>query len=166
MQIADATPGTLFAYDETSLALDGEELLGIVVRFHGPEFVRRRKALPPLWKPLIESGEVSTEDLSEIGQRTHLCSYLNCAIASVVYYIHALAVKESQRGKGIGTKLLNHAVERGKAAGFRGLHLDVLSDNPAVEFYRSKGFECIVQSVVPEPLANGVPMEMRMAMGF
>ena len=42
-----ATPGTLFAYDETSLAFEGDELLGILVRFHGPEFLRRRKALPP-----------------------------------------------------------------------------------------------------------------------
>ena len=161
-----ATPGTLFAYDETSLALDGEELLGIVVRFHGPEFVRRRKALPPLWKPLIESGQVTTEELSEIGKRTHLCSYLNAAIPSVVYYIHALAVKESERGKGIGARLLNHAIERGKAAGLRGLHLDVLSDSPAVEFYRTMRFECIVQTIAPEPLASGVPMEMRMAMDF
>ena len=161
-----AVPGTLFGYDETTLALDGEELLGILVRFHGPEFIRRRKALPPLWKPLIDNGEVTPEELSEIGKRTHLCSYLNVNIPSVVYYIHALAVKESQRGRGIGAKLVHHAIERGKAAGYRGLHLDVLSDNPAVAFYESLGFSCLVQTIAPEALANGVPMEMRMAINF
>jgi len=161
-----ATPGTLFAYDETSLAFDADELVGILVRFHGPEFLRRRKALPPLWKPMMDSGEVSPEDLKEIGRRTHLCSYLNVAIPSVVYYIHAIAVKETARGRGVGAALVRHAMQRGRSAGLRGLHLDVLSDNPAVEFYHSLGLDCIVQTIAPEPLASGVPMEMRMALDF
>ena len=161
-----ATPGTLFAYDETSLAFDGSELVGILVRFHGPEFLQRRKALPPLWKPMIDSGEVKAEELAEIGRRTHLCSYLNAAIPSVVYYIHAVAVKESARGTGIGAALVHHAIQRGRSAGLRGLHLDVLSDNPAVQFYNTMGLNCIVQTIAPEPLSNGVPMEMRMAMMF
>ncbi len=161
-----AMAGTLFAYDETTLALDGDELLGMVVRFHGPAFIQRRKALAPIWQPLIEDGVLQPEELAEIGKRTHLCSYLNAAIPSVVYYIHAIAVKPDQRGRGVGAKLVHHAMERGKQAGLRGLHLDVLSDNPAVEVYRAMGLECIVETVAPVPLANGVPMEMRMAMMF
>ena len=161
-----ATPGTLFAYDETTLALDGDALLGMVVRFRGPAFIQRRKALPPLWQPMIEAGEIDSDELAEIGRRTYLCSYLNVAIPSAVYYVHAIAVKESQRGRGIGAKLLQCAVERGKQAGLRGLHLDALSDNPAVAFYRAMGLECLVETVAPVPLKNGVPMEMRMAMTF
>ena len=160
------TPGTLFAYDKTTLALDGDELLGMAVAFRGPEFIQRRKALPPLWSPLIEAGELQPEELAEIARRTYLCSYLNAVIPSGVYYIHALAVKETQRGKGIGAKLLHHAIDEGKQAGLRGLHLDVLSDNPAVEFYRGMGFECLVETVAPVALDYGVPMEMRMAIEF
>ena len=52
------TPGTLFAYDGTTLALDGDELLGIEVGFHAPEFEQRKKALAPLWPALIEAGDV------------------------------------------------------------------------------------------------------------
>ena len=41
------TPGTLFAYDGTTLALDDDELLGIEVGFHAPEFEQRKKP----WRP-------------------------------------------------------------------------------------------------------------------
>ena len=122
--------------------------------------------MPPLWQPLIDAGKIQPDELAEIGRRTYHSSYLNAAIPSVVYYIHALAVEPTQRGRGIGAKLLRHAIKKGKQAGLRGLHLDVLSDNPAVNFYRAMGFECLVETVAPVPLENGVPMEMRMAMNF
>lgn len=168
-QIVDAswrTPGTLFAYDATTLALDGDELLGIEVGFHAPEFAQRKKALAQLWPALIEAGAVSREKLRQIAERTYQCSYLNAAIPSNVYYIHALAVKASHRGKGIGVKLLQHAIEQGKQADLRALHLDVLSDNPAVAFYRALGLQCLVESTAPIPLQHGIPMEMRLAIDF
>ena len=161
-----ATPGSLFAYDETLLALDGDDLLGMMVCFYGPEFLKRRKTLGRLWQPSIDAGSVTSEDLKEISKRTYLCSYLNAAIPSVVYYIHAIAVKPEQRGRGVGAKLVAHAMQRGKELGLRGLHLDVLSDNPAVEFYKAQGLTPLVQTVAPIPLENGVPMEMRMAVDF
>jgi hypothetical protein len=34
-----AMAGSLFAYDETTLALDGDDPLGMVVRFQGPAFI-------------------------------------------------------------------------------------------------------------------------------
>ena len=124
--------------------------------------------------PLAEPLDVRTEKRTAL--KDHLeavviggivaASYLNAAIPSSVYYIHALAVKESQRGKGIGAKLLQHAIDKAKQAGLRALHLDVLSDNPAVVFYRSLGFDCLVETTAPVPLQHGVPMEMRMAIDF
>ncbi len=159
-------PGTLFGYDGTRLALDGDELLGIEVGFHAPEFQHRKKALAPLWSPLIEAGGVSSERLGRIAERTYQCGYLNVAIPSSVYYIHALAVKEDHRREGIGAELMRNAIDLGLGAGLRALHLDVLSDNPAVEFYRSLGMECLVETVAPVPRQNGIPMEMRMAMNL
>lgn len=157
------TPGTLFAFDATTLALDGDELLGIEVGFQAPEFAQRKKALARLWPALIEAGEVSLEELGQIAERTYQCSYLNAAIPSNVYYIHALAVKESHRGKGIGLELLHHAIGKAETANLRALHLDVLSDNPAVAFYRAHGLHCLVESTAPIPQQHGIPMEMRMA---
>ena len=161
-----SAPGTLFAYDETTFALDGDELLGIEVGFQGPGFKQRKKALNPLWVQMIESGEVRPEELAELGERTYLCSYLNPSIPQNVYYIHALSVKEQYRGKKIGARLLDDAMDKAKAAGFRGLPLDFLSDNPAVSFYESMGLKCLVKTVAPIPLQHGVPMELRMAIDF
>ena len=160
------TPGTLFAYDGTTLALDGEKLVGIEVGFHGPEFAQRKKALGALWPEIIEAGYVTSEQLTHIAERTYQCSYLNAAIPKSVYYIHALAVDEAYRGKGIGAKLVENAITTGRQIGLRGLHLDVLSDNPAVDFYRALGFQCLVESTAPIPLQHGIPMEMRMAIDF
>lgn len=157
------TRGTLFAYDGTTLALDGEKLVGIEVGFHGPEFAERKKALGSLWPEMIEAGDVTSAQLALIAERTYQCSYLNAAIPKSVYYIHALAVTESHRGTGIGAKLVRNALDKGRRAGLRALHLDVLSDNPAVDFYRALGFQCLVESTAPVPLQNGIPMEMRMA---
>ena len=159
-------PGTLFGHDGTTLAVNGNELLGIEVGFPGSEFKQRKKTLGPLWSPLIESGQVSGDQLAKMGRRTYFASYLNVSIPGSVYYVHALSVKEPHRGKGIGQALMRNAIEAAKQAGLRGLHLDVLSDNPAVKFYRALGMDCLTETTAPHPLSHGVPMEMRMAMDF
>jgi ribosomal protein S18 acetylase RimI-like enzyme len=159
-------PETLFAFDETTLALQGDELLGIEVGFQGSDFEARKKALTPLWVQMFDTGEVKPEDLTGLGKRAYQCSFLNPSIPQDVYYIHALSVKEQHRGKQIGAKLLLNAMEEAKRADFQGLHLDVLSDNPAVNFYQSMGLECLVESTAPVPLKNGVPAELRMAIRF
>lgn len=160
------TPGTLFGWDGATLALEGEALVGVCIAFPGPEFETRKKALAPLWAPLIDAGEVSRETLADIARRTYLASYLNVAIPRSVHYVHALAVKPTHRGQGAGAALVRDAIERAKTAGLRGLHLDVLSGTPAVEFYRALGLRCLAETVAPEPHRHGVPMEMRMALDF
>ena len=161
-----AAEGTLFAYDGARLAVEDNELLGIEIGWPGPEFLPRKKALAPVWGPLIEDGTLAQDDLAEMAKRTYLASYLNVAIPKPVHYIHALAVKPEHRGKGIGAALVRNAIQLGKNAGQRGLHLDVLSDNPAVEFYRSLGLECLAETRAPIPFEHGCQMEMRMAIDF
>jgi GNAT superfamily N-acetyltransferase len=159
-------PGTLYSYDRTTLALDGDELLGLEVGYVGPEFGPRKKALGGLWGPMLESGEVTMDRLNLLAERAYQCKYLNAVIPSSVYYICALAVEEPLRGKGIGTKLVHHAIERSKQAGLRGLHLDVLSDADAVGFYRGLDMHCLARTEAPIPYQYGVPMEMRMALDY
>jgi hypothetical protein len=57
-------------------------------------------------------------------------------------------------------------MDRAKNAGYRGLQLDALSDNPAVNFYQSMGLELLVESRAPKPQAAGVPSEFRMGIVF
>ena len=156
--------GTLFGYDETTLALDGDDLLGIEIGFSGPEFERRKKTLRPLWPPVIEDGIVTTDELAEIGRRSYLASYLNVVIPASAYYVHALSVRPDLHGQGIGAALMKEAIERATDEGYRVVHLDVLSDNPAVKFYEAFGFEVLAQTVAPIPHSHGVPMEQRMSL--
>ena len=155
-------PGSLFAADATTLAVEGDELAGIEIGFHGPEFNERKEPLGSLWADIIEKGEATPEDLRGLGRRVRLAAWLNPVIPNDVYYIHAISVKASFRGRKVGLALMQAAIERARASGFRAVQLDVLSDNPAVQFYRSLGYECLVESRGPIPAEHGVPMEMRM----
>ena len=158
------TAGTLFGYDETRLALDGNDLLGIEIGYAGPEFERRKKTLRPLWRPILDDGVVTPDELADLGRRTYLASYLNVVIPASAYYIHALSVRPDRHGQGIGAALMKDAIERATAEGYRVLHLDVLSDNPAVKFYEAFGFEVLAETVTPIPHSHGIPMEQRMSL--
>ncbi|MEM7020453.1 MAG: GNAT family N-acetyltransferase, partial [Pseudomonadota bacterium] len=147
-------------------ALDGDDLMGIEIGFEGPGFEARKATLAPFWQAVLEEGVATHEELSALGKRVGLASWLNPVVPGNVYYIHAISVKEAYRGKKVGYALMQNAIEQARAGGYRGVQLDVLSDNPAVQFYRSMGFECRVESIAPIPHEHGVPMEMRMELRF
>ncbi|SDB59907.1 Ribosomal protein S18 acetylase RimI [Flavobacteriaceae bacterium MAR_2010_188] len=57
-----------------------------------------------------------------------------------VIHLEDLIVKESSRGKGLGTILLNEVVKYGKEQNVRRISWEVLDWNePAIEFYEKKG---------------------------
>lgn len=56
--------------------------------------------------------------------------------------IHRLAVHPLSQGKGLGKKLLAYAEEHAMESGFKGIRLDVFSNNPgAVMLYERAGYE-------------------------
>ncbi|MEM8766306.1 MAG: GNAT family N-acetyltransferase [Pseudomonadota bacterium] len=159
-------PGTLFAWDGTRLALDGETLLGIEIGFEGAEYRPRQSALGELWPALFESGVADEAALTGVITRSDHASWLNPVTRPGVWYVHALSVKPEARGRRLGRALLENAMDLGRKAAFRALELDVLSDNPAVEFYRAMGLELLVESRAPDPEAHGVPPEWRMSVNL
>lgn len=52
-----------------------------------------------------------------------------------------IGVRESYRGKGIGTELMNKAEEYAKGRGIRRMELEVFSKNPALKLYTRKKYE-------------------------
>ncbi|MEM1433041.1 MAG: GNAT family N-acetyltransferase [Pseudomonadota bacterium] len=159
-------PGTLFGLDAATLALEGDQVLGIEIGFHGPEFRQRQAALAPLWPAMVEAGEVDADEIPGILERSRNASWLNPVVRQGIYYIHAIAVDPKYRGKQIGQRLLMQAMDQGRALDCRALELDVLSDNPAVGFYTSQGLELLVESRAPKPEAFGVPPEWRMGVSL
>lgn len=161
------TPETLFAAATSTLAMAGDELAGIEIGFEGPKFYSYKANLAPLAGPLIERGVATFEELSALVARAGKASYLNAHVPEGVYYLHALSVFPRFRGQRIGGRLLEDALNRARQAGFGELQLDVLADNPAVDFYRAFGLRVVVETFSPELTKDhGFPAELRMAIAL
>jgi ribosomal protein S18 acetylase RimI-like enzyme len=152
-------PETYFAHTEATLAVRDGEVVGLEIGFEGVRNYRTRANLSAVAAALTDDADA----LAAVFERAELASYLNPLVPESAYYVLALAVIPGLRGAGVGARLLAHAMERGRQAGCRALHLDVLSDNPAVGFYRAHGLVTMAETIAPEPCrTHGVPMEMRM----
>lgn len=157
-------PGSLFAADATTVAADNGQLMGIEIGMPGNEYKLRQHALGPVWQSLVANGDVDPEEIAGVLERSDHASWLNPVIFEDTYYIHALSVKPEFRGKRVGYALIENAINTARAQGFAKLQLDVLSDNPAVGFYRAVGLELLAETTAPKPAAFGVPPEYRMGM--
>jgi GNAT superfamily N-acetyltransferase len=158
------TPATYFGHTEATVAMCDGRVAGVEIGFAGHRNYETKDNLAVVSADLVAKGLVTSDDLVRILTRADKASYLNPFVPGHAYYVLALAVVPGMRGTGLGARLLANAMEKGRAAGCRELHLDVLSDNDAVGFYRARGLETAVESIAPEPHACGVPMEMRMTM--
>ncbi len=160
------TADTYFGHTEATVAVAGGAVVGLEIGSDGARNYETKANLAGVSMALVARGALTPSDLDGILERAERASYLNPFVPPSAYYVLALAVTPSLRGTGLGARLLTHALERGRRTGCRQLHLDVLSDNPAVGFYRARGLETVAETVAPEPHRHGVPMEMRMAMSL
>ena len=156
------TPGTLFSADSAILSIKEGKLLGVAIAFNGGKYRERIRAGGPLWEEMLKADEVTTEEIAGVTERAKLASWLNPVIYSNTFYVHALAVKQEARGKGVGYSMMEYLFEEAKELGYQEFQLDVLSDNPAVGFYRSLGLEVFAETKAPKPAEFGVPIEFRM----
>ncbi|MEO0962220.1 MAG: GNAT family N-acetyltransferase [Pseudomonadota bacterium] len=155
--------GNMYAHDAASLVMDGNTVAGIEIGYSGAEFYDRRNAMPAASIEAIRAQDVTMEEMQGVAERAEKASYLNAWVPPDAYYVLALASAESHRGTSLGKYLLSSAIDKARAQGFRALHLDVMSNNPAVGFYVSMGLTCLAETIAPEPCReHGVPMEMRM----
>ncbi|HBM87139.1 MAG: GNAT family N-acetyltransferase [Parvibaculaceae bacterium] len=160
-------PQNLFSHSETTIIADGSTLLGIELGYGGSDWYKFHSSGGAVIGKLFEEGRLDEESLVALGERSNLISYMNPHIPDHAYYITALSVAASARGTGLGAKLLTNAIERARKEGYKELHLDVFSDNPAVKFYQSMGLTCMSETIAPIPCrAHNTPMEMRMVIAL
>ena len=155
-------PGTIFSSDSTILSIEEGKLLGVAIAFNGGKYRERIRAGGPIWEEMLKAKEVTTEEIAGVTERAKLASWLNPVIYSNTFYVHALAVKPEARGKGVGYSMMEYLFDEAKDLGYQEFQLDVLSDNPAVGFYRSLGLEVLAETKAPKPAEFGVPVEYRM----
>ena len=155
-------PGTIFSADSAILSIEEGKLLGVAIAFNGGKYRERIRAGGPLWEEMLRAEEVTTEEIVGVAERAKLASWLNPIIHSNTFYVHALAVKPEARGKRVGYSMMEYLFDEAKELGYQEFQLDVLSDNPAVGFYRSLGLEVLAETRAPKPAEFGVPVEFRM----
>jgi len=153
---------TLFGFDGLTLAMEEGALVGILYSFQGPEFQERKAGLTQVMTDMVSNKELSIDEVTGLAERAGHAQWLNPVVRNSIYYIHAVAVTPESRGRKFGVELIQHAMNMGREQGCKGLELDVMSDNPAVNFYQSQGLEILAQTTAPKPRAYGVPAENRM----
>jgi ribosomal protein S18 acetylase RimI-like enzyme len=73
-------------------------------------------------------------------------------------------MKSKFRGKRVGYHLMERAISAPREEGFAKRQFAVLPDNPAVDVYRSVGFDLLAETRAPKPTAFGILPEYRMGM--
>lgn len=161
------TPDTFFAASYATVIMDGNELAGLELSFPGADFYHAKSKLAALAPNLLSSGQATLEELLGLTARAEEASYLNAHVPDHAYYLLAIASMPSHRGRGVGKALLLAAIERARSAGFQEFQLDVLADNPAVEFYLANGLRIVSKVEVPRLTQDhGFPAELRMALSL
>ncbi len=149
--------GSLFGADRATVAMDGDNLIGLEIGFPGKCFRKRQLAMKPIWNKL------NKKELNIISHRTRHCRYLTPAISSSAYYVLCLSVAKNCQSKGIGKMLLKNVIKKANLLNLGKIQLDVISTYKAVSFYQHMGLQCLVETTSPQAKQNGVPTMFRMS---
>src|SRR2546429_475518 len=120
--------------DETAFRDLNEEW---IAKYFGMEEMDHATLSDPTGKILRPGGRIfmALSDDRPVGT----CALL--PIETGVFEVVKMAVQENQRGRGIGRKLLVHAIEQARALAARRLYLETSKKLPnAVHLYESVGF--------------------------
>lgn len=148
----------LFSYSRARIAVEGEQLLGIQIGYdaHGIAV-----ALEPHMKTC---AQVMTAD-QLLHHDTWWSEYGRFSILTIpddTYYLQNLSVVPEWRGCGIGSALLEDAINTARSNGYARLHLDVYDGNPSVRLYERMGLTTIVETRIKPLETHNFPVHLRM----
>ena len=126
------------------VALDDDDVVGILIAYNWATFQNLKKSTTKLTVPLIDD-----DILLSMRETLPLISLLTPTMRDNDYFVRYLSVSSAVQGKGVGAKLLEHAFSQAKSLGCKTLQLDVVSENPAVKFYKKMGLKIIAETRIP-----------------
>jgi ribosomal protein S18 acetylase RimI-like enzyme len=127
------------SFRRSVVAVRGDEILGLIVRFPGSEWPSLRTATGLAM--LRAAGPRAAYRLVVEGRREER---LLPSIAPDELYVMSLAVLPLERSKGVGALLLARAGDEARALGLRAVSLDVdAGSEAAVRFYLGEGFAAV-----------------------
>ncbi|MBO6633540.1 GNAT family N-acetyltransferase [Parvibaculum sp.] len=156
-------PANFFSHEQAALAFEDGAFRGVLISHDGPEHYRLKDGVWPVAQGLAEDGGIGEAEIGALAERAEIASFMNPHVPEDCSYILVVSVPETARGRGAGRALIEHEIERARARSYSRVHLDVMSDNPAVGLYRAMGFEPMAETVTPIPCReHGLAMELRM----
>lgn len=156
-------PDNFFSYEQSVLAFEDGAFRGVLISHDGADHYRLKDAVWPVAMGLVGEHGATEADIQALAERAEIASFMNPHVPEDCSYIIVVSVPEAARGRGAGRALIDHEIERARRKGFTRVHLDVMSDNPAVGLYRAMGFEPMAETVTPIPCRqHGLAMELRM----
>ncbi|MBT3330384.1 MAG: GNAT family N-acetyltransferase [Rhodospirillaceae bacterium] len=113
----------------------------------------------------ILSSLATDRILPKFKKRLKAMDYHHPPVPEGAYYLQNIAVSTEFRGQAIGHRLFQDVLNRAGTAAYTALHLDVISNNPAVAFYRRQGMEILSETNLPALWTKDVqPTRYRMVM--
>lgn len=165
IETAWLAPDNFFSHTQSTIALEDGVFRGVLIGHDGPAHYPLKDALWPLLDGLARQGRVQPKHLAALAERADIASYMNPHVPADCYYIIVVSVPPEARGRGAGKALLERAISEARDKSFRTVHLDVMSDNPAVGLYRAMGFQPMAETITPIPCReHGLAMELRMVL--
>lgn len=156
-------PANFFSHEQAALAFEDGAFRGVLISHDGPVHYRLKDGVWSIVQRLAEEGRIGESEIGALAERAEIASFMNPHVPEDCSYILVVSVPETARGRGAGRALIDREIERARAKGFTRVHLDVMSDNPAVGLYRTMGFEPMAETVTPVPCReHGLAMELRM----
>ena len=134
-----------FSGTRATLALESGTPAGMFIALAGAETTACRRS------DLLALMQQARGDRSELVKKLKALGELTAPVLPDDYYIRTVAVDARQRRRGLGRAIVEHAMDAGRAAGFRAFRLDVDADNEAaLRLYRTLGLKQIAEGAAPD----------------
>ena len=136
-----------FAHTEAVVLRDTQKgtVCGLELGYRGDA----KKGLGKMVGTAVENI-LSQQELAAMAPLEKGMSYMTAAIPPNAYYLQFFSVDPTYRGLGLGSTLMENCISRAKDLNCRSIHLDVTTDNPAVNVYKTLGFRIAAETRLPE----------------
>ncbi len=136
-----------FAHTEAVVLIDTQKgnVCGLELGYRGDAKKDLGKRLGTALESIMSQEELATMAPLEQG-----ISYMTAAIPPSAYYLQFFSVDPAYHGQGLGSTLMENCISRAKQLNCRSIHLDVTTDNPAVNVYKTLGFRIAAETRLPE----------------
>lgn len=135
-------PNHDMSYQNATFAMRDNRVVGLLSAYSGTAAERHRD------QPLMDAAGIRIARIVALAALARPLINFMRQVPDTDYYIAALATNENERGKGIGSMMLEEAERRGRAMNMSRLALDVsITNGDGIRFYERTGL--VIEATSP-----------------